>query len=350
MSSGMHSSILQAAGTPLHPESSVGSPYSMAVQHSEMQWALQNPHAAAAAGSNMPYAGMLGAGHPTAADDSGLSSCSTPSSHKRHSKPKWLQNVLKYATPKGRKNQRSMQQEQQQQQQAAVLQQQQYCEQQLQEEQHALLQQELQEQMQIQMEYAQHEAVAFEQQYYEQGWDKLPEHLQQQLKEQFHAEFLIQLQQQQELQELSAAYPDIDPALLQEQLVLQRQQQMELQESSTPQRTTDPAQLHEQTLQYEQLQQQLAGLQLPEHVQSLIQQHQLDGQDAAPLQTQNFAAYAAPAAAEQDGEEGAVVHVLDSPTGQVVQVSQNEFQDILTVMQALAGAYRCCVCNASKGL
>lgn len=215
-----------------------------------------------------------------------------------------------------------------------------------------------QEQLQIQMQLAHEEELAFQQQLYEQGWDQLSEDVQQQLRQQFHAEFLLQIQQQEQLQHelahLQAAYPDIDPAILQEQLMQQFMQQAQEQQAyeqqqqydEDQQQQVDPADpaadVYEQHLQYEHLQQQLAGLQLPEHVQWMIHQHQQQQQEdeqsnvqALPLQSQEFVPPAV--AAVEGGEEGPLLHVLDGPNGQVVQVTPGEFQDILTVMQALAG-------------
>lgn len=229
-------------------------------------------------------------------------------------------------------------------------------EQQQQQEQHYLqlqMQQQEEEQLQMQQQQlAEQEELAFQQQLYEHGWDELPGELQQQLREQFHEEFVLQLLQQEqlahELAQLQAAYPDIDPATLQEQLMQQFQQAQEAQAQQQRQfqSAAGPADVYEQHQQYEHLQQQLAGLQLPEHVQSLIQQHQQqqqqpdeDGAQALPLQSQEFV-YAGPAAETQQGSDqqgGPLVHVLDGPHGQVVQVTPDEFQDILTVMQALAG-------------
>lgn len=286
----------------------------------------------------------------------GSSTPSTPASPKRHSKPKWLQNVLKYATPRG-KSPRSKQLQQKEQEAMLLAQEQQQQEQ----EQHYLqlqMQQQEQEQLQMQQQLAEQEELAFQQQLYEHGWDELPEELQQQLREQFHEEFVLQLLQQEqlahELAQLQAAYPDIDPAILQEQLMQQFQQAQEAQAQEQQQFTQSaaagPADVYEQHQQYEHLQQQLAGLQLPEHVQSLIQQHQQqqvqqpdgnDGAPALPVQSQAFV-YAGPAADEtqhgsSDQQGSPLVHVLDGPHGQVVQVTPDEFQDILTVMQALAG-------------
>jgi hypothetical protein len=236
-------------------------------------------------------------------------------------------------------------------------------EQQQQQEQHYLvqlqMQQQEQEQLQMQQQLAEQEELAFQQQLYEHGWDKLTEELQQQLREQFHEEFVLQLLQQEqlahELAQLQAAYPDIDPAILQEQLMQQFQQAQEAQAQQQQQEfqsaaAAGPADVYEQHQQYEHLQQQLAGLQLPEHVQSLIQQHQQQQQQhpddnntpaGLPLQSQEFV-YAGPAAEALQGSDqqqggGPLVHVLDGPHGQVVQVTPDEFQDILTVMQALAG-------------
>lgn len=235
------------------------------------------------------------------------------------------------------------------------------------------MQQQEEEQLQMQQQLAEQEEVAFQQQLYEHGWDELPGELQQQLREQFHEEFVLQLLQQEqlahELAQLQAAYPDIDPATLQEQLMEQFQQAQEAQAQQQQhfQSAAGPADVYEQHQQYEHLQQQLAGLQLPEHVQSLIQQHQQqqqqqpneEGAPALPLQSQEFV-YAGPAAETQQGSDqqggGPLVHVLDGPHGQVVQVTPDEFQDILTVMQALAGeietrraaAHRCCLLTADQ--
>lgn len=330
--------------------------------------------------STKVHAAASVAATPTAASaSSSPSTCSTPNSPKRHSnKPKWLQNVLKYTNPKGRPP-RSRQSEAQLKEREGVPAQQQYSQQQVQDMQHQqLMRQEQQAQLQMQLELAEQEELAFQQQFFEQGWDKLPEHIQLQLKEQFHAEFLLQLQEQdhlqQELQQLQAAYPDLDPALLQEQLLQQYMQAQEQQLSSAAQYeqqaqfgmatdVPDAANVYEQHMQYEALQQQLAGLQLPEHVQWMIQQHQQqqpgegDAQ-AQTLQTQEFVYSAAAAVVgstirtegegDSAGEQQApLVHVLDGPNGQVVQVTPDEFQDILTVMQALAGKQwweRSCAC------
>lgn len=232
-----------------------------------------------------------------------------------------------------------------------------------------------QEQLQIEMQLAQEEELAFQQQLYEQGWDQLPEKVQQQLRQQFHAEFLLQIQQQEQLQyeleHLQAAYPDIDPAILHEQLMQQfmqqakeqqqaYEQQQQFDEEQQQQQQIDvdapAADVHEQRLHYEHLQQQLAGLQLPQHVQWLVQQHQQQQQEepgdvqVLPLQSQEFADPAETAV--EGGEQGPLVHVLDGPNGQVVQVTHGEFQDILTVMQALAGTFtllQICAWNCCQG-
>lgn len=363
-----------ASGTPYSQAAMKGSLAPQYTSAASLHWEAAS-YAGTMANSTMAHAPASIAATPTAdrSPSSGPSSCSTPVSPKRHnSKPKWLRSVLRYATPKAKawrsRQDGSMQGTEQEARCSAQLAQDMLGHQPMLTDEQAQAQ--LQLQMQLQLECAQQEELAFQQQYYEHGWDRLPEHIQQQLKEQFHAEFLLQLQAQdhlqQQLQQLQAAYPDMDPAILQEQLLQQVQQaaeqqmaqhegQLEEQQGQQCEAVPDAAKgVYEQHMQYEALQQQLAGLQLPEHVQWMIQQHQQQqqqpGQDdsgaaqAPALQSQEFVyAAAAPAAVDADanGQAGSgpapLVHVLDGPDGQVVRVTPDEFQDILTVMQALAG-------------
>lgn len=347
-------SYMQLASSASRAGSCSGTPYSMAAtKNSIPTWASTASPLPQYGSISMSHAGNMAnsvvacpaASTVAAPSTAGCSTPSTPTSPKRNSKPKWLKNVLKYArTP------RSKQQAQKHEEAISTVTAQQQQEQDMRMQQQVLLQEHEQQQLQMQMQLAEQEELAFQQQLYEHGWDQLPEELQQQLREQFHAEFILQLQQQEqlqhELQQLQAAYPNIDPAILQEQLMQQFQQAQEQQAFEQQQYAQGAgdvsADVYEQHLQYEHLQQQLAGLQLPDHVQSLIHQHQQqqqpgDVQQTLLLQTQEFVYAAAPAAGTEGGEHGPLVHVLDGPNGQVVHVTPDEFQDILTVMQALAG-------------
>jgi len=330
--------VSMACGIPSYAGSVICSPHSrLAVSSNSPRWDLASNAGTAISSMGMAAASIVA--NPSLAGCATPTTCSTPVSPKRHNRPKWLSNMLKYASPKGKGRRSSKQEAQQQLEQGNQMQLQQQPQEQQQEYQDQLLQED--EQLQAQLQ--EHEERAFMEQFYEQGWDQLPDHLQHELREQFHEEFTQQLHQQQQLLELQAAFPDLDPAMLQEQfqMYLQALEQGQQGEHGA----ADEAAVLQQHIQYEQLQQQLATVELPEHVQSLIQQHQqqVDLADRQLMQPQDFA-YAVHAASSPEGGQGPVVHVLDGPGGQVVQVTQDEFQDILTVMQALAGGWQLISC------
>lgn len=264
------------------------------------------------------------------------SACSTPSSHKRTSTAKWLHNFLKpKAKASGKQHMQAVQEAQSAQQ---------LFYQHLQPHDGLTLQE--QEALQLQLQLEEQEELAFQQQSHAHGWDQLPEHLQQQLKKQFHQEFMLQLQQQQEEEEELQAYPaGLGPTMQpqqQQQMYGQEQAMQELQQHVA----AGEASTFEQHLQHQLLQQQLEIGQLqPEDVQWMLQQH-VQQQQAQQAQTQGQGVHShhgcaddTAGAAEEEGADAAAVHVLGGADNQVVQVTTDEFQDILTVMQALAGVF-----------